>query len=127
LAEPFLLLREIELHVRQILEKKLSEEDLLLIDALNPPGKKPTSISELTFGHYVRLFQHPLIWAKLNLKIDSGLLTAQLEEVRLKRNDVMHFDQEPMLLTTPRGLFRKFDDAHGARCSSWVGKGSTRR
>lgn len=98
LAEPFLLLREIELHVRQILERKLSEDDLLLIDSPNLVGKKPTSISELTFGHYVRLFQHPLIWAKLNLKIDSGLLTAQLEEVRLIRNDVMHFDQEPMTL-----------------------------
>jgi len=32
-----------------------------------------------------------------------------------------------LLLTTPRGLFRKFDDAHGSRCSSWVAKGSTRR
>jgi len=25
------------------------------------------------------------------------------------------------------GLFRKFDGAQGARCSSWVAKGSTRR
>lgn len=96
LAEPFLLLREIELHVRQILEKKISGEDLVLVDWPSTMGNRPTSISALTFGHYVRLFQHPLIWSKLDLRIDSGVLTAQLEEVRLIRNDVMHFDQDPM-------------------------------
>ncbi len=96
LAEPFLLLREIELHVRQILEKKITEEDLAAIEAPGTVISKPASISALTFGHYVRLFQHPQIWSKLGLKIDSVVLTAQLEEVRIIRNDVMHFDQDPM-------------------------------
>jgi hypothetical protein len=32
----------------------------------------------------------------LQLKIDAGVLTALLEEVRLIRNDVMHFDPDPM-------------------------------
>jgi len=31
------------------------------------------------------------------------------------------------ILILSTGLFRKFDDAHGARCSSCVAKGSTRR
>jgi len=30
------------------------------------------------------------------LKIDCGTLTGLLEEVRLIRNDVMHFDPDPM-------------------------------
>jgi hypothetical protein len=47
-------------------------------------------------GQYVRLFQHPEIWAKLSLKIDATVLITMLEEVRIIRNDVMHFDPDPM-------------------------------
>jgi hypothetical protein len=97
LAEPFLLLREIELHVRQILGGKLSNADFDLLEAAAPAKQhKPQNIGDLTFGQYVRLFQHPEIWSKLDLRIDCGTLTALLEEVRLIRNDVMHFDPDPM-------------------------------
>jgi hypothetical protein len=57
---------------------------------------KPQTVADLTFGQYVRLFQHPQLWSKLNLRIDCGALTGLLEEVRLIRNDVMHFDPDPM-------------------------------
>lgn len=107
LAEPFLLLREIELHVRQLLEGKLGVEDLnVLIDPSNPTARKPECMADLSFGQYVRLFQRPEIWAKLDLKIDSGVLTALLEEVRVIRNDVMHFDPDPMTQEELRTLKR---------------------
>ena len=97
LAEPFLLLREIELHVRQLLGNKLVTADFELLAAAPPPIQKPhLNVDDLTFGDYVRLFQHPQIWAKLDLKTDGGVLTALLEDVRLIRNDVMHFDPDPM-------------------------------
>jgi CBS domain-containing protein len=96
LAEPFILLREIELHIRQLLHGKITAADLQTIGSPVDPGKQPESISDLTFGEYVRLFQHPDIWAKLTLKIDKACLTEQLEEVRKIRNDVMHFDPDPM-------------------------------
>ena len=97
LAEPFLLLREIELHVRRLLGDKLSTTDFDMLGSAAPGTKsKPQTVADLTFGQYVRLFQHPQIWAKLNLKIDCGALTGLLEEVRMIRNDVMHFDPDPM-------------------------------
>lgn len=97
LAEPFLLLREIELHVRQLLEQKMVSQDFEMLDSAPASAMhKPKSVADLTFGQYVRLFQHPQIWAKLDLKIDAGVLTALLEEVRVIRNDVMHFDPDPM-------------------------------
>ena len=95
LTEPFLLLREIELHVRRLLKGKLSADDLS--NAGSPPPKRtPKYISDLTFGEYVGLFQAPETWAKLKLKIDRSVLTKLLEEVRKIRNDVMHFDPDPM-------------------------------
>jgi len=96
LSEPFLLLREIELHVRRLLAGKIGGEDFDALANDAPPMPTPKNIADLTFGQYVRLVQHPKIWPKLNLKIDSGVLTSLLEEVRLIRNDVMHFDPDPM-------------------------------
>jgi hypothetical protein len=97
LAEPFLLLREIELHVRRLLGDKLSTVDFELLGSFAlGPKNKPQTVADLTFGEYVRLLQHPQLWSKLNLRIDCGALTALLEEVRLIRNDVMHFDPDPM-------------------------------
>jgi CBS domain-containing protein len=96
LSEPFLLLREIELHVRKLLAGKIGGEDFGALANDAPPMPTPKNIAELTFGQYVRLVQHPKIWPKLNLKIDPGVLANLLEEVRLIRNDVMHFDPDPM-------------------------------
>ncbi len=97
LAEPFLLLREIELHVRRLLGDKLSISDYDLLDSpASGIKEKPQTVADLTFGQYVRLLQHPHLWAKLNLKIDCGALTGLLDEVRIIRNDVMHFDPDPM-------------------------------
>lgn len=96
LAEPFLLLREIELHIRQLLQDKVSHEDLDWLGSADTTAPKPNSISDLSFGGYIRLVQRPEVWRKLSLNIDQGSLTAQLEEVRQVRNDVMHFDPDPM-------------------------------
>lgn len=96
LAEPFILLREIELHIRRLLQPKITLSDLEAFVAPEDPNRKPKSVADLTFGEYVRLFQHPDIWEKVGLKIDKACLTGQLEEVRQIRNDVMHFDPDPM-------------------------------
>ena len=106
LAEPFLLLREIELHVRQLLGEKICDKDFALLDGAPQSFQKPQNVADLSFGQYVRLFQHPQIWAKLELKIDAGVLTRLLEEVRVIRNDVMHFDPDPMTFEELKTLKR---------------------
>jgi CBS domain-containing protein len=96
LAEPFLLLREIELHIRQLLQDKVLPEDLDWLGSADTTAPKPNSISDLSFGGYVRLVQRPEVWQRLALNIDQASLTKQLEDVRQIRNDVMHFDPDPM-------------------------------
>ncbi len=96
LAEPFLLLREIELHIRQLLQEKVVPEDLDWLGSADTTAPKPKSISDLSFGGYIRLLQRPQVWARLSLNIDQASLTVQLEQVRQIRNDVMHFDPDPM-------------------------------
>jgi CBS domain-containing protein len=101
LAEPFLLLREIELHIRQLLQNKVFPEDLEWLGSADTTAPKPNSISDLSFGGYIRLVQRPQVWQRLALNIDKASLTKQLEDVREIRNDVMHFDPDPM---TPKQL-----------------------
>lgn len=101
LAEPFLLLREIELHIRQLLQDKVSTADLDSLADSDNSAPKPKSISDLSFGGYIRLLQRPEVWTRVSLNIDQASLTAQLEDVRQIRNDVMHFDPDPM---TPKQL-----------------------
>ena len=96
LAEPFLLLREIELHIRQLLQDKVSAEDFEWLASADTTAPKPNSISDLGFGGYIRLVQRPQVWKRLALNIDQASLTKQLEEVRQIRNDVMHFDPDPL-------------------------------
>jgi len=96
LAEPFLLLREIELHIRQLLQDKVLSEDLDWLVSADTTAPKPNSISDLSFGGYIRLVQRPEVWQRLALNIDQASLTKQLEDVRQIRNDVMHFDPDPL-------------------------------
>jgi predicted transcriptional regulator len=96
LAEPFLLLREIELHIRQLLQDKVLAEDLDWLGSADTTAPKPNSMSDLSFGGYIRLVQRPQVWQRLALNIDQASLTKQLEDVRQIRNDVMHFDPDPL-------------------------------
>lgn len=101
LAEPFLLLREIELHIRQLLQGKVLPEDFDWLGSADTTAPKPNSISDLSFGGYIRLVQRPQVWQRLALNINQASLVKQLEDVRQIRNDVMHFDPDPM---TPKQL-----------------------
>lgn len=93
LSEPFLLLGEIENHIRSILTP-LSKAELTA--GVDPAHNKREieDVADLTFGEYLRLLTEAKVWSKLGLKIDQKTFTHQLEEVRKIRNDVMHFDPE---------------------------------
>lgn len=94
LSEPFLLLGEIENHIRKILGSKFSSEELA--KAKNPAdGERLVEVvSDLTFGEYQRLLEDPTKWSQLNLGLDRTIFISQLEKVREIRNDVMHFDPD---------------------------------
>jgi hypothetical protein len=110
LGEPFLLVGEIENHIRSLIDGRFSTSELEAA-AKDPsdPMRKIAAVSDLAFGEYVRLLQNPDRWAKLELPIDRALFIEQLERVRLIRNDVMHFDPDgpaPRDLETLRNFVR---------------------
>jgi CBS domain-containing protein len=95
MAEPFLIIEQIENHVRKLLDKKFTPEELAIEETVEvKPKEQITTLSDLTFGHYVRIIQDEKKFAKLKVNVDRVLLVKQLEEVRKIRNDVMHFDPD---------------------------------
>jgi len=94
LSEPFLLLGEIENHIRRILSSHFSRADLASVKDPADDERSVEAASDLTFGEYQRLLEAPANWTKLNLNLDRSVFIGQLEKVRGIRNDVMHFDPD---------------------------------
>lgn len=94
LSEPFLLLGEIENHIRRIIGSRFCAEDLAAAKDPSDGSRFVESASDLTFGEYKRLLEEPSRWNKLNLQLDRAVFIRLLETVRETRNDVMHFDPD---------------------------------
>lgn len=108
LAEPFLLVGEIESHVRRMMHGKFNSDELA--KAVPTPAQTTAhSIVDLTFGDYCRLFQHPDLWSKLNLPLDQAVFVKRLDEIRIIRNSVMHFSPDGL---DPKDV-QKLRDATG--------------
>ena len=91
LTEAFLLVGEIESHVRSIIHCRFTREEVLsVLPTLD--RDPPNSIGDLMFGDYCRLLEARHLWDKLGLPDDRATFVKQLHEVREVRNDVMHFN-----------------------------------
>jgi len=96
LSEPFLLLGQIENLLRVLVARSFLLEDMR--GAKNPTDTERAinDVSDLTFGEYVRLLEPMEAWPKLNVSVDRGPFLRELKEVKAIRNDVMHFDPDPL-------------------------------
>jgi hypothetical protein len=88
-------LGEIENHIRRLIDSKYTVDQVKAAKA--PADDTPLeSVADLTFGSYVRLLQNPVNWAKLGVAVDQSIFVRELDAVRKIRNDVMHFDPDPL-------------------------------
>lgn len=93
LSEPFLLLEQIENLIRKILADKFTKEDISHLLELE---KELNDLSELTFGQYIRIIENPTNFQKLKIKIDRGIFIEMLKKTCDLRNEVMHFNPDPI-------------------------------
>ncbi len=94
LAEPFLLLGEIENHVRKVISNHFSVEQLAEVRDCSDSARMINGVADLTFGEYIRLLENPDNWSKLHIDVDRRAFVSLLDRVRTIRNDVMHFDPD---------------------------------
>jgi CBS domain-containing protein len=96
LTEPFLLLGEIEQHIRKLIVGKFTSEELKLARDPNDAAREINNVADLTMGEYIRLLENCTYWERLGLRIDRAAFVEQLQTVRRIRNDIMHFDPDPL-------------------------------
>jgi len=91
LSEAFLLVGEIENAVRQILSGVFKRSELSAMVDPSDQERSVSNLTDLTFGEYLRIFQNPVWWERLNLSLDRETFCDRLDNVRKVRNEIMHF------------------------------------
>lgn len=97
LAEPFLLLGQIENHLRGLLERaklKKDEYKALVVDSAIDRKARTEGPDDLTLGELIVAFESEAMWGKVGLHFDKATFTKRLHGVREIRNKVMHFSPD---------------------------------
>lgn len=96
LSEPFLLIEQIENLIRRLLNGKLTLDDINNVLDIEKYEKEIKHLSDLSFGHYVRILENQLLFEKIGIFVDRVILKKMLSEVNVIRNEVMHFNPEAL-------------------------------
>lgn len=101
IANPFVLLAEIELSLRRIVGTCVSEDELRTcaeqcLSGKYPLDEMPTELSDMTFNDYVQIIGDGRNWPHFEVAFGAGewqrkITAKRLKEVRDLRNDVFHF------------------------------------
>ena len=91
MSKPFMYLGEIERCIRYIFDSTFNSKEMTLFKNEADNHRTVKCAADLTFGEYLRAFQNPANWEKLNLPLDRVDFCARLLEILNIRNGVMHF------------------------------------
>jgi CBS domain-containing protein len=94
MTEPFMLLGEIENHIRRLISSHFNQDELSATKDSVDGAREVETAADLSFGEYKRLLEEPSRWERLSLCIDRAVFINLLDKVREIRNDVMHFDPD---------------------------------
>lgn len=103
LAKPYLLVGEIERLLRNLIAKHFTQEDIRSVK--KDEDREINDVTDLTFGQYKRLLENPANWERLSVNVERNIFIGRLEEVRIARNEVMHFDPEGLQPEQKRQLW----------------------
>lgn len=96
LSEPFLLLGQIESFLRALVGRTFSVDEIRAAKNPGDTSRIVNGASDLSFGEYIRLLETAAVWPRLKVRFARDPFLAALKEIGEIRNDVMHFDPEPL-------------------------------
>jgi CBS domain-containing protein len=94
LSEPFILLGQIENHLRIVIQRTASLEEMREAKHHGDAAREVQDVDDLTLGEYVRLLEPTAMWPRLTFAFDRGAFLGDLKEIHRIRNDVMHCDPD---------------------------------
>lgn len=98
LSEPFLMLGRIEAHLRRMIDAAFTTAEIraAAFDGDEERKKATCAAAQLTFGEYLRLLETEANWSKLGLVACRKTFRDALDQVRVLRNDIMHFHPDSL-------------------------------
>jgi len=99
LSTPFILIGELDQVLRQLISRTFTLEEVTsLCDA--DGSRSVASFDDLEMGDYQRVLENHERWGKLDWPLDRTTFIKRLDELRVIRNNVMHFNPEPLPANT---------------------------
>ncbi len=103
LSTPFLLIGELDQELRQLISSRFDIDEVCAV--CDPDGTRGIeSYDDLSIGGYEQILKNKDSWAKLGWPLDRVMFTNRLAELREIRNDIMHFNPDPIPLDTVQKL-----------------------
>lgn len=95
MASPFFMIGRIDQSLRRIIEATIPMRTITHLCDLE--GQRDLSIcDQLTMGDYQRILENPDCWTRLGWSLDRKTFCARLEEIAQVRNNLMHFNSDPL-------------------------------
>ena len=105
---PFLLIGELDQELRGLIEATFAFDTVREVCA--QPGRPDlTSFDNMTMGDYQQVLAHPTCWAELGWPLDRGTFVKRIDELRELRNDIAHFNPDPVPEDTVEKLKHMLD------------------
>jgi CBS domain-containing protein len=96
LAKPFFLLAEVERRLRRLIDRHFTSDEIAAIVDPIDVERSAASASDLTIGEAARLLEEPSRWDRLGWGLDRSIFIKQLHDIRMIRNEIMHFSPDPL-------------------------------
>jgi CBS domain-containing protein len=107
MANPFILIGQLDRLLRRAITRTVPIEDVIAV--CDPRGNRISGHDDMSMGDYERVLENPDLWDRMKWSLDRSAFVARLRELRSVRNDVMHFNPDPLPENTVRHL-RQIND-----------------
>lgn len=94
MANPFILIGDLDRLLRRAIARAVPIEEV--ISHCDPQGKRLAGHKDMSMGDYQRVLESPALWSRMGWDLDQKSFVARLGEIRRIRNDVMHFNPDPV-------------------------------
>lgn len=95
MASPFFMIGRIDQRLRRIIEATFSIKTIITL--CDSDGERSVDgYDQLTMGDYQRILENPDCWDNLGWALDRKLFSARLTDIAHVRNNLMHFNNDPL-------------------------------
>ncbi|MGA5843356.1 N-6 DNA methylase [Streptomyces pseudogriseolus] len=95
MATPFFLIGELDKRLRQVLASSIKFAEVQVL--CDPEGNRSIKgFNDLSIGDYQRVLENKEAWERVGWSLDRKIFIERLDEIRQIRNDLMHFNPQPL-------------------------------